>query len=418
MILTYYWPPSGGSGVQRWMYFAKHLKSLGWEPIVITVDEKQASYPVLDFGLMQETKDIKVVRTETKEPLKIYVQLLGVSSKKSIPQGQVNREGWFSKTAAFIRGNFFIPDARKGWIPYALTEAKKYIRKEGIQKIITTGPPHSTHLVGLRLKALFGLQWWADFRDPWSDIFYNKDFYRTSWAKKKDVRWEQKVLQNADGILTTLGGSLVQKFKINAPNQKFYVLPNGYDEALMSSIPKTKLNIFHVVYTGLLNDNQDYIPVMKALNDIAEHRTIRLSLAGNISDHILVNIRKTAPKMELDYKGYLTHKEAIALMKSGDLLLNFIFIGADQDMISGKLLEYLASEVPVLSIGNPQSEAGKLLNLASFAQMIDTKDSHAQKSFIQEAIQQKGKDRNTMPDIQKWSRENIAVTLSNLLDKG
>ncbi len=416
--MTYYWPPSGGSGVQRWMYFAKHLKSLDWEPIVITVDEKQASYPVLDFGLMQETKDIKVVRTDTKEPLKIYAQLLGVSSKKSIPQGQVNREGWFSKTAAFIRGNFFIPDARKGWIPYALTEAKKYIRKEGIQKIITTGPPHSTHLVGLRLKALFGLQWWADFRDPWSDIFYNKDFYRTSWAKKKDVRWEQKVLQNADGILTTVGGSLVQKFKINAPDQKFYVLPNGYDEALMSSIPKTKLNIFHVVYTGLLTDNQDYIPVMKALNDIAEHRTIRLSLAGNISDHILVNIRKTAPKMELDYKGYLTHKEAIALMKSGDLLLNFIFRGADQEMISGKLLEYLASEVPVLSIGNPQSEAGKLLNLASFAQMIDTKDSHAQKSFIQEAIQQKGKDRNTMPDIQKWSRENIAVTLSNLLDKG
>lgn len=418
MILTYYWPPSGGSGVQRWMYFAKHLKSLGWEPIVITVDEKQASYPVLDFGLMQETKDIKVVRTDTKEPLKIYAQLLGVSSKKSIPQGQVNREGWFSKTAAFIRGNFFIPDARKGWIPYALTEAKKYIRKEGIQKIITTGPPHSTHLVGLRLKALFGLQWWADFRDPWSDIFYNKDFYRTSWAKKKDIRWEQKVLQNADGILTTVGGSLVQKFKINAPDQKFYVLPNGYDEALMSSIPKTKLNIFHVVYTGLLTDNQDYIPVMKALNDIAEHRTIRLSLAGNISDHILENIRKTAPKMELDYKGYLTHKEAIALMKSGDLLLNFIFRGADQDMISGKLLEYLASEVPVLSIGNPQSEAGKLLNLASFAQMIDAKDNHAQKSFIQEAIQQKGKDRNTMPDIQKWSRENIAVTLSNLLDKG
>jgi len=416
--LTYYWPPSGGSGVQRWMYFAKHLKSLGWEPIVITVDEKQASYPVLDFGLMQETKDIKVVRTDTKEPLKIYAQLLGVSSKKSIPQGQVNREGWFSKTAAFIRGNFFIPDARKGWIPYALTEAKKYIRKEGIQKIITTGPPHSTHLVGLRLKALFGLQWWADFRDPWSDIFYNKDFYRTSWAKKKDIRWEQKVLQNADGILTTVGGSLVQKFKINAPDQKFYVLPNGYDEALMSSIPKTKLNIFHVVYTGLLTDNQDYIPVMKALNDIAEHRTIRLSLAGNISDHILENIRKTAPKMELDYKGYLTHKEAIALMKSGDLLLNFIFRGADQDMISGKLLEYLASEVPVLSIGNPQSEAGKLLNLASFAQMIDAKDNHAQKSFIQEAIQQKGKDRNTMPDIQKWSRENIAVTLSNLLDKG
>jgi glycosyltransferase involved in cell wall biosynthesis len=417
LILTYYWPPSGGSGVQRWMYFAKHLKALGWEPIVITVDEKQASYPVLDHHLLEEVKEIKVLKTDTKEPLKIYAQLLSGSPNKGIPQGQINKKGWVAKFAAFIRGNFFIPDARIGWNAYALTEAKKLIQKEGIQRVITTGPPHSTHLVGLKLKAQFDIQWWADFRDPWTDIFYNKDLYRTVLAQKKDTRWESKVLQNADGILTTVGGNLVQKLKIKAPDQKFHALPNGYDQDMILAVPKTSVKPFHVVYTGLLTDNQDYISVMKVLNDMADHHHIRLSLAGNINDHILENIRQTAHKIELDFKGYLPHKEAIALMKSGDLLLNFIFKGADLDMISGKLLEYLATEVPVLSIGDPQSEAGKLLKLASFAQMIDADDTEAIKAFIEKAAHHKNKTRNQMADIEKWNRENIARTLSGLLEK-
>jgi glycosyltransferase involved in cell wall biosynthesis len=322
-----------------------------------------------------------------------------------------------AKFAAFIRGNFFIPDARVGWNAFALSEAKKLIQKEGIQRVITTGPPHSTHLVGLKLKAQFDIQWWADFRDPWTDIFYNKDLYRTVLAQKKDTRWESKVLQNADGILTTVGGNLVQKLKIKAPDQKFHELPNGYDQDMILAVPKTSVKPFHVVYTGLLTDNQDYISVMKVLNDMADHHHIRLSLAGNINDHILENIRQTAHKIELDFKGYLPHKEAIALMKSGDLLLNFIFKGADLDMISGKLLEYLATEVPVLSIGDPQSEAGKLLKLASFAQMIDADDTEAIKAFIEKAAHQKNKTRNQMADIEKWNRENIARTLSGLLEK-
>jgi glycosyltransferase involved in cell wall biosynthesis len=417
LILTYYWPPSGGSGVQRWMYFAKYLKALGWKPSVITVDEKQASYPVLDHQLLKEVKGIAVLKTDTKEPLKIYSQLISGSLKKVIPQGHVNKKGLIAKFAAFIRGNFFIPDARIGWNAFALSEAKKLIQKEGIQKVITTGPPHSSHLVGLQLKAQFDIQWWADFRDPWTDIFYNKDLYRTVLAQKKDVSWESKVLQNADGILTTVGGNFVQKLTIKAPNQKFHILPNGYDQDLILSVPKTSIKPFHIVYTGLLTDNQDYIPVIKVLNEMADHPHIRLSLAGNINDHILENIRQTAPKIEIDFKGYLPHKEAIALMKSGDLLLNFIFKGADLDMISGKLLEYLATEVPVLSIGDPQSEAGKLLSLASFAQMIDAEDIEAIKAFIEKAFHQRSKAQNQMVDIKKWSRENIAVALSFLLEK-
>ena len=221
LILTYYWPPSGGSGVQRWMYFAKYLKQLGWEPYIITVDETQASYPVLDNELLEEVRDIRVIKTHTKEPLKAYSRLLTGSPNKGIPQGQVSKKGFLAKVAAFVRGNFFIPDARKGWNVFAKKEAKKLLQNEGIQKVITTGPPHSTHLIGLELKAAFGIQWWADFRDPWTHIFYNKDLYRSIWAKKKDANWEQKVLQTADGIMTTVGGSLVQKLQYKAPKQRF-----------------------------------------------------------------------------------------------------------------------------------------------------------------------------------------------------
>ena len=405
LILSYYWPPSGGSGVQRWLYFTKYLRQLGWQPIVITVDETQASYSVLDFELLEQVKDIQVIKTETKEPLKIYSQILTGSTNKGIPQGAVSKKGWFSKMAAFIRGNFFIPDARKGWNTYAKMEAEKLIRQQGFQKLITTGPPHSTHLVGLQLKTQFGIQWWADFRDPWTDIFYNKDLYRTAWANRTDVRWEEKVLQTADGIFTTVGGNLVRKLQTKAPDQSFYVLPNGYDALLMSSIPKTTLKHFHVVYTGLLTENQDYLPVIEVLNTLAVRHHIRLSLAGNIAPVIIEKIKEIAPKIEVDYKGYLSHQEAIALMKSGDLLLNFIFRGADREMISGKLLEYLATAIPLLSIGDPQSEAARFLAQASFAQMIDANDIDAQEIFIQKVAQLKGKANNILPEIENWSRE-------------
>jgi len=418
LIFTYYWPPSGGSGVQRWMYFTKYLKQLGWEPIVITVDEKQASYSVLDFELLEQVKGIQVIKTETKEPLKIYSQILTGSTNKGIPQGAISKNGWFSKMAAFARGNFFIPDARKGWNTFAKIEAEKLIRQQGIQKLITTGPPHSTHLVGLQLKAQFGIQWWADFRDPWNDIFYNKDLYRSAWAKRIDAQWEEKVLQTADGILTTVGGDLVRKFQIKAPYQNFHVLPNGYDSPLISSTPKTQLIDFHVVYTGLLTENQDYLSTIGVINTLANQHQIRLSLAGNIAPKIIEKIKETANKIEVDYKGYLSHKETISLMKSGDLLLNFVFRGADRDMISGKLFEYLATAIPLLSIGDPHSEAAGLLAQASFAQMIDANDIDAQEIFIQKVAQLKGKARNILPEIENWSREKITKALNLIIEQG
>ena len=412
MILCYYWPPSGGSGVQRWMYFAKYLKQLGWEPIVITVDEKQASYPQLDQSLLKEVEGIRVIKTATREPLRLYSRLTSGSSSRGIPQGEVNTKSFFGQLAAYIRGNYFIPDARKGWVPFAVKAAKKLLKQEKIEHLITTGPPHSTHLAGLQLIDFFPLNWWVDFRDPWTDVFYNKQMRRTDASQAKDAQLEKTVLQKASGVITTIGGELHQSLKVKAPDQNLITLANGFDAELMNGIdslpPK---DVFHIVYTGLLTQQQAYPSILKALRQLKGDRPIRFSLAGNIAEITLEEIRTALPHVEVVYHGYLDHAAAIALMKSGHLLLNFIFAEATTQMISGKLLEYFATQVPVLSLGDPFSAAGEFIAKGSCAKMIKSDDHAAIHSFIQALFEGNNDQKNKMADLDQWSRKAITQRL-------
>jgi len=412
LILSYYWPPAGGSGTQRWMYFAKYLKKMGCEPIVITVDEQEASYSVLDKSLLEEVDNIRVIKTSTREPLKLYSFFTTGNFQKGIPQGAVKRKSILEKIFAYIRGNFFIPDARKGWIPFAVKAAEKILNDEIISHIVTTGPPHSTHLAGLRLKTKFDLKWWVDFRDPWTNIFYNNHLYRSSKAIQKDIALEKKVLQSAEGVITTVGGELHKHLKAKAPNQEFYVIQNGYDSQLMQEVHGVKLkDLFHVVYTGLLTENQAYDSVLKVLNKMANQIPIRLSLAGNINKEIIERIRLKYTKIEFIFLGYLSHRKSIQLMKSANLLINFIFEGANAHMISGKVLEYLATGVPTLSIGDPDSEAGIFINQGSASKMINAKDDKGITEFIQQLADQKENFQNNFPDLKRFSREELTKKL-------
>ncbi len=416
LILTYYWPPSGGSGVQRWMYFAKYLKQLGHDPIVITVNENQASYPILDASLSKEVEGIRVIKTNTREPLRWYSRLISGDTQKGIPQGAVPTKSIFGKLTAYIRGNFFIPDARKGWVPFAVKVAQEVILKEQITHLITTGPPHSTHLAGLELKKAFQLKWWVDFRDPWTDIFYNTTLYRTQKTVAKDQALEKKVIQKADGIITTVAGKLQEQLKTKTSNKTFVVIPNGYDADLMEqtqAAPKKKG--FHIVYTGLLTQNQEYKKLVKAIQQVSHNCTIYFSLAGNINPTIIEEIKSNLPNVKVDYLGYLSHEKAIALMKSADLLLNFIFKGAENQMLSGKLIEYMATGVPVLSLGNPNSEAGRLLNLGTAAKMIEKDDTSKIVAFLEKAEKQKGKWVNSFPQKLNLSRKGTTQHLIEAL---
>ena len=394
------------------MYFAKYLKQLGWEPIVITVDEKQAAYPQLDQSLLKEVEGIRVIKTATREPLRLYSRLISGNTAQGIPQGEVNTKSIFGKLAAYIRGNYFIPDARKGWVPFAVKAAQKLLEQENIEHLITTGPPHSTHLAGLQLIDLFQLNWWVDFRDPWTDVFYNKQMRQRKSSQVKDAQLEKTVLEKASGVITTIGGELHQSLTAKAHHQKFVMLANGFDEALMNGIaslpPK---DVFHVVYTGLLTQQQAYSSILKALRELKGDRPIRFSLAGNISNSILAEIQTAIPHVEVVYHGYLDHAAAIALMKSGHLLLNFIFAGATSQMISGKLLEYFATQVPVLSLGDPFSAAGEFIAKGSCAKMIESDDHAAIHSFIQALFEGNNDQKNKMVDLDQWSRKAITQRL-------
>ena len=412
LILSYYWPPAGGSGVQRWMYFAKYLKKMGWEPIVVTVDEQEASYAVWDKSLLEEVSEIRVIKTNTREPLRWYSLMTTGSLRNGIPQGEVKRKNILGKLSAYIRGNFFIPDARKGWVPFAVKAAQKVLNEESISHLVTTGPPHSTHLAGLQLKTQFEINWWVDFRDPWVDIFYNKNLYRSLDAIQKDAALEKKVIQKADGVLTTVGGILHETLKAKAPNQRFHSIPNGYDAQLMEKVQSEKpKDIFHVVYTGLLTTNQAYNNVLNVLDGLDSQIPVRISLAGNIDPEIIQGIRLKHSKLELIFFGYVSHLEAVQLMKSAHLLLNFIFEGAQMQMISGKILEYMATGVPVLSIGDSNSEAGKFINQGTAAKMLNTHDLEGITNFIQQVASQKGRLQNEFPDLENWSREGLTKRL-------
>ena len=416
LIISYYWPPSGGSGVQRWMYFAKYLKALGWQPYVLTVDEKSAAYPILDKSLVNEVKHIPTIRTRTREPLKWYSILRSASETKGIPQGVVATQTLFGKITAFIRGNLFIPDARKGWRSFALKAAQQLIQEEEIHKVVTTGPPHSSHWVGAQLQKEFGLKWVVDLRDPWVTLFYNAQLYRTPWAIKKDENQEQIILQTADAVITTVAGEFQDYLKSKAPKQYYFTIPNGYDTDLMESISNELYPKFHIVYTGLLTSNQEYHGILTALEELQDKYTICLSLAGQIQPEIIEKFKSKLQNSEVIIHGYLTHEEAIKLMKSADLLLNIIFSGAQKDMISGKLLEYIATQKPILSIGDPDSEAGRFLMQGSASLMVKSEKISEMNYFIEKAYQGKGTLKNIFPNLEEWSREALTKKLIQVFE--
>ena len=405
VVLTYYWPPSGGSGVQRWVYFTHYLKTLGWEPIVITVDPEQASYPQEDKSLQALTKDIRVIRTATREPIRGYARWFG---KGSIPQGEVPQQHFFQRIAAFIRGNFFIPDARKGWIPFAQKALRTILEKESVEWVISTGPPHSTHLTVESLRHTFNFRWLVDFRDPWSELFYNRQFYRLPFAVRKDRAYEQVILQHADAVLTTVGGELHQQLQVKAPKQRFFALPNGFDANAFAQHQRSlRQGEFHLVYTGLLTRNQAYPALLKALQQMKNGLPLRVSLAGQMELSLVKALQTALPEATIDYHGYLPHAQALTLMHSADVLINFIFEGAHKQMISGKLLEYMATGVPVLSLGDPESEAGQLLAQGAAAAMIAPSDTQQLIAFLEKAQQQKGQWINNFPNKTQWTREGI-----------
>lgn len=367
LLITYYWPPSGGAGVQRWLKFSKFLPSLGILPVVVTVDEKKASYPVLDHSLGKEVPDdVQVFRTNTFEPFELYKKFTG---KKEIPFAGFANEGtpsFFQRLSRFIRGNLFIPDARKGWNKYALKVAEQLIRKHGITTVITTSPPHSTQLIGLALKQKLNVRWIADLRDPWTDIYYYKELSHTSWAKEIDKKLERKVLESTDEVIvssnTTRTLFLGKSENINP--EKVHAIPNGFDDNDFDIPSAPPANEFYITYSGTVTEVYGLQSFIAALRSVINRHTdikFRLRFVGSVSSGLKDSLIKAFPA-EIEIIPHVTHKEAIRfLMSSTALLMAIPFPEQNRHTIPGKLFEYLAARKPIVCIGSNDSDVAKII---------------------------------------------------------
>lgn len=421
LIITYYWPPSGGAGVQRWLKFAKYLPEFGWEPIILTVDPKHASYAQYDESLQQEVDpDLKVYRTKSYEFYSIYKK---ISGSKEIPYGGFANEKELSlkgKISRFARGNFFIPDPRKGWNREAYKKAKEIILSLNIETVVTTSPPHSTQLIGLKLKKKLNIKWIADFRDPWTNIYYYSSLYHTIIAKNIDFKLEQKVLNNADQIITVskdIARSLSKRI-VRSKIDKIQVIPNGYDTADFIGITSRKEEKFTITYTGTMSEVYDLSGFIDALSMLstAQKKNIKLRFVGKPFTPTVINIKEKIPEIEIDLPGYVKHAESIRYLMQSDLQLLVIpNVKDNKGIVTGKFYEYLASQKPILAIGPKNGDLSELIEETESGLLAEYNDSENIMGWINELLL-KPKGKQYGPNVNKFSRKMLTEKLSETIN--
>lgn len=378
LIITYYWPPAGGPGVQRWLKMSKYLPEFGVKPVILTVDPEQATYPLRDESLLQDVApNLEVIRTATSELFGTY--------KKASGRGEVPFSGFANETdrpgprqilARWVRGNFFLPDPRRGWNSYAIRKALELIDSRNIRTVITTSPPHSTQLIGRALRKARGIRWIADFRDPWTDIYYYNRFYPTRLARAIDAGYERKVLEEADlvlGVSDALNRLLQAKVSKNRDN--FRALPNGFDEEDFSGPAPEKEDGFVLTYTGTLAEQYPLDGLIRAVENLpADYRErFRLRFIGRRDE---ATEKRLAVLPWVERLSSTTHHEAINAMRAAHALLLVIpSIPTNEGILTGKIFEYLAAGNPVLGIGPVNGDAASLLRETGAGEMRDYHDA-------------------------------------------
>lgn len=427
LVISYYWPPAGGAGVQRCLKFVRHLPEFGYEPIVITVDERVATYPVTDPTLQADIPGgVRVIRTRSFEPLSVLSRFVG---KENVPYGgfaNTRKESRVQQLLRWVRGNFFIPDARKGWVPHALKEATRIIREEQIERVMISSPPHSSQLIGLQLKKRFpGLTWIADMRDPWTDIYYYKDLMHTQVAARADAALERKVLESADLILV-VSEPIRQAFlkkseKLNSA--KISVIPNGYDADDFQSCNRERSGDFTISYVGTLAESYHPEVFIDVLNRFASSRPqdqVCFRFVGNIPWNIRERFEKQARGWNVLWTGHVPHLEATRAMQDADVLLLVIpDVSGAEGILTGKLFEYIGSGSPILGIGPCTGEAARILNETQAGTMFDRSDVSGMVAFIEQVFLHR-KDSATASqrsgNAARYSRYSLTEKLTELIE--
>jgi glycosyltransferase involved in cell wall biosynthesis len=420
LIITYYWPPSGGAGVQRWLKFAKYLPEFGWQPLILTVDPSYASYPQRDESLSAEIDpNCMVYTTKSFELYNLYKLLSG---KKEVPYGgfaNESKEGLLQKTSKFLRGNFLLPDPRKGWNKYAYKKASELIREFNIDTVVTTSPPHSTQLIGLKLKQTFNIKWIADLRDPWTDIYYYNQFKHTALARAIDLRYERKVVEQAD-LIVTVSEDVKRIFSSKSQlliASKTVVIPNGFDEDdfRIRQVPLESKKV--ITYTGTISEAYPVDCFLEALSSLDEELKSRILIrfVGKVPPSVVQKFRDT--NLEIELVGYVDHPKSIEyLFRSNLLLLVIPDVKNNHGILTGKFFEYLASEKPILAIGPVKGDLAKIMEETNCGKLFDYQDTEGMRRFILESLNHLESGSSNNESASSYSRKQLTRKIAQLLN--
>ena len=420
LIITYYFPPAGGPGVQRWLKFVKYLPDFGIQPIVYIPENP--TYPIIDEGLVDEISDKAIL---IKRPIFEPYALASVFSKnktKKISSGIIpsnKKQTILEKLFLWIRGNLFIPDARALWVNPSVKYLEKYILDNKIDTIITSGPPHSLHLIGLKLKAKLDLRWIADFRDPWTTIGYHKALKLSAYAEKIHKNLESKVLNTADVAVVT--SSTTKKEFQSITTKPIEVITNGYDVEKIEKQPLDKK--FSLAHIGSLLSERNPILLWQSLSELVKEipnfaQHFELKLIGTVSQEVLETIHSYNLDAFVNYIGYVSHKEAILHQRKSQVLLLIEINSMDTiSIIPGKLFEYMVSERPIIAIGPHGSDFAEIITNTNSGVFFDYSQKDKLKSVILEYYNRflEGKLQSNAIGLQHYSRKNLTEQLSKLI---
>ncbi|GGD98587.1 glycosyltransferase family 4 protein [Planktosalinus lacus] len=419
LIVTYYWPPAGGPGVQRWLKFVKYLRDFDVEPVVFVPENPH--YPLIDDSFESEIpKGIEVIKYPIKEPYR-FAKLLSKKKTQTISSGIISdkKQSLLEKFLLWVRGNYFIPDARVGWVKPSVKFLEEYLIDNPVDVIITSGPPHSLHLIGMELKKITKTPWVADFRDPWTSIGYHKKLNLSKKSQRKHEKLEANVLQTADHIIVT-SQTTEKQFEV-ITDVPITVITNGYDTEIAEEVKlDTKFTVSHIgsllternpeilwkIFYELINENKSF-----ALD-------FQLQLAGVVSDEVVKSIKSYGLSDYLINIGYISHNQVLDVQRKSQVLLVLEIDSIEtRAIIPGKIFEYLAAQRPILALGPKESDIEFIINQTGTGVFCNyNKEAEIKETLL--SWYQKYKDDKLVLDptnINQYSRKNLTKKLAKIL---
>ena len=421
LIVTYYWPPAGGPGVQRVLKFVKYLPQFGWKPFVLTVKHPDA--PAYDNSLAADVpEEAVVIKTKSLEPFLLYKKFTGKKPTDTIPNDVLipkENISFREKIAQWVRANLFIPDAKIGWIPFAVKKGREIIKKEKIDLIFSSSPPPTVAIIGRKLARATKVKWVADFRDPWLEVVYYQKLKRSSLTVALDSKMEKRTLSNADSLVT-ISKDIAALLEKKSAGKKCFVIPNGYDEADFTKV-KNKNEKFTIAYTGSISKDRIPHPLFSALSKFKEEgiTNLRLKFAGRFAPEFNEEISRRGLEEYFELSSFVPHSESTKILLESDCLLLVIDdVPNNKGFLTGKMFEYLGCRKPIFAIGPTDGDANKILTETDSGKMVDYSDEEGAYNLLKEFYEnwQTGVSPFAFKSV-KFSRKEITGELTKIFEE-